>query len=471
MKRNLFSASKGEWLLLLLSFCTITASIFSTSTAFPDMLIDAKYYATWGFGIVAVCYIALYSIIFPKRILATQYANGIETSAMVVCIAQAVFFLLQKLGLAETYNEYGAGSFENIAGFASCLSISLPLGWQVCKNRGKTAQSFLYLSKILCIIAIVWSQSRTGMLCAIVCFAWKFCPRSKRKWGLLLFPILIFISLFYKGKSSFGRWFILQRTCDMIAEKPLFGWGHSGFEAHYMDFQADYFALHPTSEYIAVAGNVHHPLNEWMAATVDYGFFGLSIIILFFGFSIYYGLKKRSYLSVLGIRILVLIGIFSLFSYPFQYPFTWLMLAFSLWGIYEKALRRYSKSVSISMLCAAIPLGYTIGKKCHNDLLLQQIIEKSQFGLSKKMLPRYEQLYPSMKNDSRFLFYYASDLYLAEQYSLALQKAKECQVHYSDYKLSLLIGDIYNEMGRKDSAQYHYHRAKLMFPRKKLTLP
>ena len=96
--------------------------------------------------------------------------------------------------------------------------------------------------------------------------------------------------------------------------------------------------------------------------------------------------------------------------------------------------------------------------------MLEKLYEKTNLGLYDKVMPKYQELYPQHKRDCQFLFYYASNLHLKGQEQLALQKAMLCKFYLADYELSLLIGDIYRGMGRKDSALFYYERAHYMCP-------
>lgn len=448
----------------LIILSAIAASIFAACDVFPDKLIDSKYYTTYGL----ICLLSI--ILVPRLYIKHQIPHNLFTQTFIwgtsaICTAQATFFICQKIGLAPLYCQFGAGSFENVAGFASCLAFSLPLGMSL---RRKGLHNFLshilLLSKIICIIAILWSESRTGMLCILAWLIMEFAPKDKQKWLTLAFPVLMLGTLLYKSDSTKGRWLILQRTIKMICECPFFGYGKDGFTAHYMDFQADYFADNPTDKYSMLADNIRHPLNEWMAATIDFGLIGLLGISLFFYITYCYAKKNKSQESILGSKILCTMGIFSFFSYPFQYPFSWLMLAFSLWSIYQPFLLKHIRMVAMLGLCCTIPWTYHLSMECKDNMALKKMQEKSKLGLSDRNLQAYQEMYPRMKNDKRFLFYYASDLYLAEHFTQALKIAKECKLHLTDYELSLMIGDIYRELGEKDSTIYYYHRAHNMCP-------
>lgn len=451
-------------LICILLLGTILASIFSASTIFPDMLIDAKYYFTWEMGIITCITIALRIIFIGKALPLFTYCNFFEFSVVLACSSQALLFLAQKIGITLPYYEYGAGSFDNVAGLASCLAISLPIGWNLTSKSNKIKVTLLWLSKVICGIAIILSQSRTGIICIALFVILWITPKNKWKWVWGTIPLLVIAALLYKSDSSKGRWFILQRSLEMIRQHPLFGYGKGGFEAHYMDMQATYFMKHPYSEYWMLADNIKHPLNEWIAATVDFGCIGLVAILLFFAFTIRYASKQSSPSSSLGLMILIGIGIFSCFSYPFQYPFTWVMLIYSLCCIYSSPLRLYKKFIAYPAFICGIGIGYAIGTECKDNIKLEKMQEKSSCGLSKKILPQYKELYPRLRQDPRFLFYYASDLYLADHTQEALAKAKECKALLAYYELSLLIGDIFKSLGQKDSSLHYYRYAHFMCP-------
>lgn len=383
---------------------------------------------------------------------------------LVVCTAQAILFLLQKADVLPLYSINGAGSFDNIAGFASCLVLGLPIGENLLKSGAPIQKWIVAVSKVISIVAIVWAQSRTGMLCVILWLFLLYCPRNKQKWIFVLLPLMIGGLLFYKSDSSRGRWFILQRTLDMISEHPLCGWGLGGFQAHYMDWQADYFQLHPTSPFAMLADNIRHPLNEWLAVTVDFGIIGLAVVTTLFLYTLRYAEKHPSSLSQMGKHIIILLATFSFFSYPFQYPFTWVMMVWGTLATYHAPACRHLKVCSTVVASMTILGGYHLLKQWREEPMLEKLYEKTNLGLYDITLPKYREQYPQHQRDCQFLFYNASNLCLAEQYPQALQKAMLCKSYLADYELSLLIGDIYRGMGRKDSSLFYYERAHYMCP-------
>lgn len=61
----------------------------------------------------------------------------------------------------------------------------------------------------------------------------------------------------------------------MVAEAPVWGSGAGSFRAGYMTRQADFFKTNPESKYALVAGNVFHPLNEYLLLLIEFGIVGL----------------------------------------------------------------------------------------------------------------------------------------------------------------------------------------------------
>ena len=50
-------------------------------------------------------------------------------------------------------------------------------------------------------------------------------------------------------------------------------------EAHYMDYQADYFEKHPADSYSILADNVQYPFCEYLRIIIDYGIIGILLLL------------------------------------------------------------------------------------------------------------------------------------------------------------------------------------------------
>lgn len=435
----------------------LAMAVFATCQCFADWDVEPKWYGSLIIGGIGMLLFAIWY--FFSDIDACAVLKAFEVSAIMVSTALALYGIAQWSGVLRHRTLIPAGSFYNVTGYVSCLCLCLPLGWRWFDGEWHWKKILVSLSKVICVLAIFLSGSRTGMLCIILLLSIKFIGFRK---SIILFALAILLLAFsVKTDSTRGRWFICQRTAELISQRPLFGWGVGGFDAHYMDVQADYFSLHPDSEYAMFADNVRHPLNEFLLVAVDFGLIGLAFLLVSIVFVLSYYHSHKTECGRLGIDLFTCILIFSMFSYPFLYPFTWIMLVVSLCCIFDVKWRRYFSLFAI--LIVPIALFVTV-RKANRSLTFAQVQERSKYAASRRLLERYEQLYPNLKSDYRFLYSYASTQFDAGQYSSALKTANECSALLADYNLCLLKGDIYRERKQHLQSMGCYKRAANMCP-------
>lgn len=84
----------------------------------------------------------------------------------------------------------------------------------------------------------------------------------------------------YKQDSADGRLLIWRCTWSVIRESPWIGHGIGGFQARYMDAQADYFKAHPGSPYVMLADNTQAPFNEYLGLLTEFGFVGGIVLLV-----------------------------------------------------------------------------------------------------------------------------------------------------------------------------------------------
>ncbi len=97
----------------------------------------------------------------------------------------------------------------------------------------------------------------------------------------LLFILMSFTALYkFKQGSADGRLFMWQVSWEMIKDKPLTGWGPGGFEAHFGNYQANWFRDgNGTPAQELVAGLPDSPFNEPIRIGIEYGLIGLSLFL------------------------------------------------------------------------------------------------------------------------------------------------------------------------------------------------
>lgn len=163
------------------------------------------------------------------------------------------------------------------------------------------------------------SDSRAGLVAAITGSAFIYRHElqgvlKQRKYLLLvcLAVTALFVTglYFYRSGSVDARLLVWRVSLDMIADRPLTGFGPGNFPFLYMLYQADYFMHHPESRFCTVADNVFYPFNEYIKLAVESGLPGLVIFVaamyLLWRFS-----ENRD-----AFAPLVALLVFGFFSYP-----------------------------------------------------------------------------------------------------------------------------------------------------------
>lgn len=81
--------------------------------------------------------------------------------------------------------------------------------------------------------------------------------------------------------SADGRLLIWQCGINMVKDAPWIGHGLGSFEAHYMDYQANFFKQCGQSRFSMLADNVKQPFNEYLGLLFkfwDYWFISIVVI-------------------------------------------------------------------------------------------------------------------------------------------------------------------------------------------------
>ena len=444
----------------------LSASVFTVSVLLPDELIEPKWYAACLVAMAGGTVLAALRLARPGSIGFAALWRGFGAACVVVCTVQAALFLLQEAGMVRAYGRFTAGSFDNAAGLASCLGMGLPMGLGWLRHGKRRQRVVVAACKAMSVAAIAVSGSRTGLLCVALCLCMALpSGRHLKALGCVAVVALgLALSLCVKADSSRGRWFIAMRTVELISESPLLGHGPGGFEAHYMDVQADWLARHEDRPEAMLADDVRHPLNEWLLVAADYGAVGVLAVLALVSSVVAYARRHPSAEGRDALRIMACAGVFSLFSYPLLYPFTWLMLAASLAAVFRNALSRHWRVLSVGILMVLPVCSCLAASRALQALELRRVQDRAMLGQSERMMPRYARLYQKLRGDSRFLYNYAAEQYEAGRYAVALHTARECGRLLASYDLCLLEGDIHRALGDRAAAMRSYRRAHWMVP-------
>jgi tetratricopeptide (TPR) repeat protein len=284
-----------------------------------------------------------------------------------------------------------------------------------------------------------------------------------------------------KKDSADGRILIWRSTWNMVLDKPIAGHGYGAFNEKYMLYQAEYFDAHPDSRYSGLADNVLHPFNEYLLVLAEYGFVGLGCLailgLLFAGSVVAPATACGNAAAVAGatalpaflsLLSLLSIAVFSCFSYPFKYPFTWVIVFLNIAvicpagkifsrNIYNKVLRAGTAMLAAGLLIISIPLTKA-------EVRWNTIARQSLAGKTVEVLPEYDKLYGYLGKNGLFLYNHAAELHEVKEYEKSLLVCGLCLEHFNDMDLQMLLADNYMELNRAEEAEKHLLLSSGMCP-------
>lgn len=424
---NTYTIMKKNIPLSLLFLILCASSIFLNTNAFTDSLLLPK----WLFAVIGL---AIMGVIYAIQVfLKKDYTCNIRlwnAIIVVLCVLQAGYGILQFCNiLPPTSSTYKVtGSFDNPAGFAGCLTAGLAFTvYFLLEGNNKKVQWMGWIALLIISSGIFLSESRAGLLCiatiASVHLLLKKYKQIHNKKGFVLlgtwFVILLINAVvllsFYQlnKKSANGRLLIWKCTTEMIKDKPITGHGIGAFEAKYMDYQAAYFKAYPDSKFAMLADNVKHPFNEYLLVGVQFGIIGWIVLLVLLAFLIYCYLRNPSPEGYVALLTLLSIGVFSFFSYPFTYPFTWIVVG---WCIFVLIVKGYKKIKSqknaykgilrqvsaIVLLIISVLLLYRTNRRILAEREWGKISKHSLVEQTQLMLLRYQKLLPVLAKDPYF---------------------------------------------------------------------
>ena len=408
-------------------------------------------------------------ILRPNRkihIKIPQFPHAIIISAIIIPL---IFYAILHISIRETFTSL------SINGISSCVAFVIPLCLTVKMFRQYKVLTMMLLGGA--IMLVLYLQSRTGILCVSTLLLLYFyyrrrCSGYRSIFLGILFVVFLCYLFIYKYDSSNGRLLIWRCTLGMIWLKPFIGYGSHGFVQNYMNYQADYFSVHPKDEWAILADNAHHPLNEYLLLFVDYGLIGFLIVVAII-FVIVYLFKKRSDNTLCqgAFASIVMILIYSCFSYPLRYPFTWFIMVYDIYLLFRVLLN--NKNIQIKRSTLSLLTACVLFMSCcficqtiydiHTQVRWKKLFIRAQYGHGNN-LSAFCDLEKDLHNNHLYMFNLASELYLHKRTELGLQKAIQCEQLCPSYDISLLKGYMFEELERYQEAIDAYSRAHNMCP-------
>lgn len=451
-------------------FLLCIVSVFSYSQCMMDTHIMPKWYYTVFALLLCVLVLLVKSIL--NRLSKIDFLICSYFISF-ICLIQALYGILQWLKLVSSVRHYQVvGSFDNPAGFAACLCVGLPFIFLCLKKvRKKSQKIVLYLLLLSVVLAIAVSGSRSGIITiTVVINIWFYQYVSLKFKSKILISVCLILCLlgggyFLKKDSANGRLLIWQCSLEMVKDLPFCGYGINGFKTHYMDYQANFFMEKPNSTYMRLADNVSSPFNEYLNIMIKFGYLGVLILILGISLLIYCYCKNPKYEKRIALYSLLSVGVFSMFSYPFTYPFVWIIVCFDIFILMSgntglNILKNYRNILYVFTITAC----FWGGIKLYQRINAEYKWGKIAYSTADENLVMYDELMSVMGNNPYFLYNYSVALFELNHLDKSLKLALSCKRYWADYDLELLLGNIYNKMKDYNIAEIHYRKASLMCP-------
>lgn len=466
--------------LLMFSILCVSA-LFVQSHYFTDSSIVPKCLITlFVFGGLVLYYTI--AIWYAHSVSINMFRVGIVLVA--ICFLQAVLGLLQYFNVYYSPSIYKiTGSFDNPAGFSACLCAGVPFtAFLLSKDNKRYMRLMGWIMGTIIVVAIVLSYSRAGIISlAAVCTIFlyqKLLHRRILKFSLLAGLVALILGCYWiKKDSADGRLLIWQSCINMVKDSPWIGHGLGSFEAHYMDYQAEYFRIHgQQNRYAMLADNVKHPFNEYMEILLNFGIIGLVILFAFIFLLIYCYKLNPDIEKKIAVYVLISIGTFSLFSYPFTYPFTWIITLLSVLIIIKEPIKvffaaSWKKNVVCALVIGCSMIGiYELVERIQAELEWGRISKLTLSDSYDTVLPAYEKLEKAFADNPYFLYNYAAVLLEKKQYDKSLEIALQCRKYWADYDLELILGENYQQLNKPKLAEKYYNSASMMCPSRFLPL-
>jgi tetratricopeptide (TPR) repeat protein len=435
-------------------------------------------------------------------------------------IIQAVYGNLQLLDYYPS-NHSGfklTGSFFNPGPYAGFLATVWPiaLGMYLFKeklieqihaqitNNSKLTNNILryvfeyipLLGVVSIILVIPATHSRGAWLAVIVSslllleFRYHFIkstfkklPQTKRIVLIILATSLFIIGLFgvyhFKKGSADGRLFIWKVSSKIIKDFPITGVGFDRFKAHYMNYQANYFAKHGETKEALVADNSYYAFNDWLQFFAEQGFIGVVLLLSL----VYIVLKTKTtseyvIFKYIAIGTLIAASAFASFSYPMQIlPFKLIIVVtLSLLATIDvkKIALKTSKNDSFLVLSKSVAVIITAmflikavyftqkTEMAYKDWKIA--LNTYQYGDYEGTIDYYKKAYPMLKKEGDFLMNYGKSLTMYKQPKEAIQILEEAKQYLNTTIIETALGDAYKGAKQYHNAEITYKHAYNMIP-------
>lgn len=427
------------------------------------------------------------------------FINKIQTLSNITIKSKVFKFINKQIFKQDSHNTDIKSITYNIERFISNIIYNyIPL---VClmsillalpATRSRAAWISVIVSSIL--IAIIKYTNKS--------YFSNFLNSGIKKVAIATIAILMIGGCFFwfyylKKDSANGRMLIWKTTAQMIADKPITGFGFGKYPAHYMDYQADYLKGKENTEEAYLADEINYAYNTLLKLTTELGLIGFFLIALIFYF-VFKDITKEKDKILISAKFGVLgLLIFSMFSYPehilsIKILFTSLLAIVasqsnsqflpilvtefikvpssifkfqSLNKLSSKKINLIPKMMLLLTIISAIYSSYPSFNKFHKAK--EKWVEANRsyrFRAYNDCLNDYFLIYQVLSNNGQFLLNYGKALSMAKKHCEAIEILKETEKFLKNTIVYTAMGDSYKALKKFSLAEQAYEKANQMVP-------
>ncbi|MBE6298025.1 MAG: O-antigen ligase family protein [Bacteroidales bacterium] len=367
-------------------------------------------------------------------------------------------------------------NINNSSIYSMCITLSVPaiIYMYVCGNIYVKYVSGI--SFLICFVAVTLSTSRTGIiamsLSTVFLLSHIFQLKSRAS-SIIAFTVicsLFSVLLFIKSSSSNGRIFIIERTIEMIKEKPC-GWGRNGFERNYMLFQAEYFKNNDNEKEAILASDIKHPLNEFLYLAVNYGIHTLLVVIFAVAYIIWRISKTKNKERICFLHFLLLVILWSCFSYPFSISYTYVVLtAFFVAFVNNRYINNAIRVFKYPIIIVLLLFTYKEINSIKDETIWNNAVNDYKNGNKIEAMKVFSKADSYSIDKGAMLFSLATVAYNEMNYEKCIELCNDCRDFFSNYDLEFLTANSYLFIGELCEAEKHFITAHNMCPNRFIPL-
>jgi len=317
---------------------------------------------------------------------------------------------------------------------------------------------------VLVVVLVSITTSRAAIIGATVYFLMLLTDSNKiqrnRKQLIILSSLVLLILfgllLYLKRASAFGRFVIWKITLKHFAEYVWTGIGYGQFPNKYPGWQTDYFANLPVErqQEMLSADEVFAAYNEPLQLLAELGLFGFLVIAALFAIFLFKKPRQTDSLLVAIRSVLLILFITSIFSYSIHVNAVLIVVVICLAYASPVLLGKITfpyQAVPPTILLGVFSVVLVKSTIVFANQRNWRTIQSNVFLPDDQRVAIYQQLYPALKNNSKFLLDYGSLLYVLQDRSCTkiLEQSKD---RIMTVEVLELLAHAYETQGDIDNA-------------------